>query len=391
MQAKSYILPLLVVSQFFTTSIWFAGNGIMPDLIQSFGLQKSAVGHLTASVQLGFIGGTLLFAWLSLADRISPSKLFFVSALAAALFNLGPILPSNNLLSLSIFRFMCGFFLAGIYPVGMKIAADYFGRGLGKSLGFLVGALVLGTALPHLFRGLGAELNWRYILVFLSVLAALGGLLLIRFVPDGPLRKAGPGFKPKILFRIFRVRAFRSAAFGYFGHMWELYAFWAFIPLILQFYTSKHPGTQLNTSFWSFLIIGMGGLACALGGILSFRIGAAKIARWALSLSFSCCLLSPLVFTLSSPVLFVSFLVFWGGVVVADSPMFSTLVAQSANSEFQGSALTLVNCIGFSITVLSIQLLTWVQSFMDPRFLLLILALGPGLGLYAMRVGVKSN
>ena len=161
----------------------------MSDLIKEFHLNSKALGHLTSAIQFGFIIGTLLFALFTLSDRYSPSKVFFVSALFGALFNLGTILESNNLFSLVFFRFMVGFFLAGIYPVGMKIASDYYDKGLGKSLSFLVGALVLGTAFPHLIKGFVTELNWKSILIFTSLVAFIGGLMIILLVPNGPYRK----------------------------------------------------------------------------------------------------------------------------------------------------------------------------------------------------------
>ena len=152
MKPSNLILPVIVLSQFCCTSLWFAGNGVMPDLVSTFGLSESAIGHLTSAVQFGFIVGTLVFAILSIADRFSPSKVFFTCAILGALFNLGVVWEGNSLGSLLSFRFFTGFFLAGIYPVGMKIAADYFEKGLGKSLGYLVGALVVGTAFPHLLK-----------------------------------------------------------------------------------------------------------------------------------------------------------------------------------------------------------------------------------------------
>jgi len=160
----------------------------MSDLVNAFNLESSALGHLTSAVQFGFIFGTLVFAIFTIADRFATSKVFFVSALLGAAFNLGTTLDNNTFTSLIFFRFMTGFFLAGIYPVGMKIAADYFQKGLGKSLGFLVGALVLGTAFPHLLKGIGAELPWKMILFITSGLATLGGLLMLILVPNGPFR-----------------------------------------------------------------------------------------------------------------------------------------------------------------------------------------------------------
>ncbi|MBT8267853.1 MAG: MFS transporter, partial [Flavobacteriaceae bacterium] len=173
---KKLVLPVIIVSQFCCTSLWFAGNGVMEDLIDNFNMNASALGHLTSAVQFGFITGTLSFAILTIADRFPPSRVFFFSALLGALFNLGAIWEGNSLASILGLRFLTGFFLAGIYPVGMKIAADYFEKGLGISLGYLVGALVLGTAFPHLLNGISLELSWRSVLITTSILALFGGI-----------------------------------------------------------------------------------------------------------------------------------------------------------------------------------------------------------------------
>ena len=183
-------MPVIVLAQFCCTSLWFAGNAVMSDLVLNFALPPEALGHLTSAVQLGFITGTLLFAFLRVADRFSPSKVFFFCALAGAVFNLEAALEMNNFASLLIFRFLTGFSLAGIYPVGMKMASDYFRKGLGRSLGFLAGALVIGTAFPHLLKAISgsSSLNWRVVLIFTSGLAVIGGLLILLFVPNGPFR-----------------------------------------------------------------------------------------------------------------------------------------------------------------------------------------------------------
>ncbi len=385
MKPSKWILPIIVISQFCCTSLWFAGNGVMSDLISTFNLQDSALGHLTSAVQFGFISGTLVFAILTIADRYSPSKVFFVSAILGAICNVCMISSFNNFTSLILLRFLTGFFLAGIYPVGMKIAADYYDKGLGKSLGFLVGALVIGTAFPHLLKDILHSISWKYVLLMTTILAILGGLTMKLFVPDGPFRTLSKGFDFSAFSRVFRHREFRSAAFGYFGHMWELYAFWAFVPVMLEHYAQLHPETALNIPILSFSIIGIGGLSCVLGGYLSQHIGAKKTAFTALLLSCVCCLMSPLIFNVSSEILMIVYLLFWGMVVIADSPMFSTLVAHNAEAKIKGTALTIVNCIGFAITIISIQLLNSVQFVFNTSYIYLLLAIGPILGLIALK------
>lgn len=383
---SKYILPIIVIAQFCCTALWFAGNAVMGDLAINFNLPSSALGHLTSAVQFGFISGTLVFALLAIADRFSPSKVFGLCAFVGALFNLGAIHDGNTLWTLLSLRFMTGFCLAGIYPVGMKIAADYFEKGLGKSLGYLVGALVLGTAIPHLLKGLEIGLPWRQVIMITSGLAVSGGLLLSLLVPNGPFRKTSPGIKLSACFDVFRNKEFRAAAFGYFGHMWELYAFWVFVPMILMNHLENHPDQQINVSLWSFVIIGFGGIACAVGGYLSEKTGPKWVAKNALLLSGLCCFLSPFVFALSSKVLLLSFLIFWGLMVVADSPMFSTLVAQNAPAENKGTALTIVNCVGFAITIVSIQMMVALGEVLSFQYVFILLGIGPVLGLLALRV-----
>lgn len=384
MEKTRITIFIIVLSQFCCTSIWFATNAVLNELLLNFHLKDNALEHLTSAVQFGFIIGTLLFALFSVADRFSPSKVFFISALLAAVINLATILDSNTFLSLIMIRFFSGFFLAGIYPVGMKIAADYREKGLGKALGFLVGALVLGTAFPHLLNAGLFMVSWHDVIITTSIIAVIGGLQILIFVPDGPYRKRN--FKPSFASgkMIFKVPALKIAALGYFGHMWELYSFWAFVPIILGTYFSFHNSTMPNLPLASFIIIGIGSLACVLGGLLASKFGEKRIASTSLLLSGCCCLLSPLIFYAASPMLFIGFLVFWGMVVVADSPLFSTLVAQNTPAEYRATSLTLVNCIGFAITIVSIQSLSLLKSYIDPKFLYLILGIGPVIGVVAL-------
>ena len=385
MQVPKKILPLIILSQFCCTSLWFASNGVMNGLIQDFQLDAGALGHLTSAVQFGFISGTLIFAFFTIADRFSPSKVFFVSAILGSAANLGLIWSENTLTTLLLSRFLTGFFLAGIYPVGMKIAADYYDKKLGKSLGFLVGALVLGTAFPHLLKDVASQVPWSYVIYSTSGLAVLGGACIVLFVPDGPYRKASQKFDITVFAKIFKNQKLRSAAFGYFGHMWELYAFWAFVPVILNQYQQYHSVAELNTSLWSFLVIGIGFLSCILGGIYSLKVGAKRVAVFSLTASGICCLIFPVLFFYIPISIFLLFLLFWGMVVISDSPMFSTLIAKSADPKIKGTAPTLVNCIGLAITIVSIPLLTYIFSEYQSAYLYLILILGPLFGLISMR------
>lgn len=381
-RAKS-ILPVIVTAQFLCTSLWFAGNAILPDLIKGFGLDASALGHITSAVQFGFIAGTLTYAFFMIADRFPATSVFLVSAVLGSVSNLGILTGEQSINSLLIFRFLTGFFLAGIYPMGMKIAADHFEKGLGKALGFLVGALVVGTAFPHLLKSLTTSLSWKMVLILTAALSLSGGILMKLAVADVRVHKKAARLNFKGVFSIFRNSPFRAAAFGYFGHMWELYTFWAFVPLMLTTYKNLHTVDKFPVSFLAFCIIALGGLACVLAGYLSERLGTKRTAFTALFLSGCCCLISPLAFSLP-PSLFIGFLITWGLVVIADSPLFSTLVAQNVPAQVKGTALTMITCIGFSITIVSIELLNYLASDSDLRIIYIALAAGPLAGLMYM-------
>jgi MFS family permease len=378
------ILPTIVVSQFFCTSLWFAGNSIIADIAKDRNLDHLFLGHLTSAIQFGFIIGTLIFAVFTISDRFSPSRVFFVSSMLAGLFNLGISMDDLGVNEILLCRFLTGFFLAGIYPVGMKIASDYYQAGLGKSLGFLVGALVLGTAFPHLLKTFISGFPWKYVLYTTTILSAIGGLCILLFVPNGPYRKSGQRIKLVAFMNGFKKKEFRAVSFGYFGHMWELYTFWAFVPIILTTYKQHYQAIHLNVPLLSFLIIASGSLACAMSGILSRYVGVKRLATLALLVSCLCCLVSPLFLLSKSLVLFIAFLFIWGLAVIADSPLFSTLVAQNAPEESRGSSLTIVNCIGFSITIVSIQLINWLSDKINMQFIYMLLAIGPILGLIAL-------
>ena len=384
------ILPVIVASQLAGTSLWFAGNAVIGDLQRDAGFPAEAVGAITTAVQMGFIAGTLVFAFLALADRFSPRRIFLLCALLGALCNAAVYLIGPLYGPLLLLRFATGFFLAGIYPVGMKIASGWYDRGLGNPLGFLVGALVLGTALPHLIRALGQELPWQAVMLSTSAIAAGGGWLMYAFVPDGPHLRRGGRFDPKAFVTIFQSADFRASSLGYFGHMWELYAFWAFAPAYLAAHHALAAASPAAVSLWTFLTLAAGAVGCVAGGLISLRLGSAKVAFAQLGSSFLCCLLSPLALALPLPA-FLAFLLAWGVVVVGDSPQFSALNARYAPSHLVGSALTIVNCVGFSITIASIQLLTSVVAHAGVGYAFLLLAPGPVVGLLAIRRLVRAE
>ena len=377
------ILPVIVLSQFAGTSLWFAVNAVMPDLQRAWGLPPASVGVLTSAVQLGFVTGTLVFALLMLADRFPPSRVFMVCSLLGAAVNAATLLANGQLAVLAALRFGVGFLLAGIYPVGMKIAASWYRERLGAVMGVLIGALVLGTALPHGLRAFagdaGAAAPWQAVVLGVSILAALGGLATAVLVPVNPDAPRGARITPRALGLIWSDRRLRASVFGYFGHMWELYAFFVLVPFVLAM---RLEGVAVSAgAFWA---IAAGVAGCVGGGLLVRRMGSARVAQMQLACSGACCLAAPLM--LVAPlVLFMAWLLLWGATVVGDSPQFSTLTAQNAPPSVVGSVLTFTNCIGFAISVVSIELFVRAAQVWPLAAVLPWLALGPLFGLWMFR------
>ncbi len=366
---KRRVFPIVLVAQFAGTSLWFAGNAVLPHMQLERGFQ-GGIGTVTSAVQLGFIVGTALLAVSGIADRFQARTVFFFSALVGALTNLATVV-APSMASLIALRFVVGLSLAGIYPIGMKAAASYTRAGLGSALGLLVGALVLGTAFPHL---VGASLPWRWTVVTVSMLALAGGLAMFLFVPDGPYAKSG-SFDSKAIARLLRIREFRGAAFGYWGHMWELYTFWAFLPALLTLH-GAFPVAEM-----SFAVIASGAIGCAVGGWWALRWGSRRVAAVQLMTSGACCLLLPFALTWSATA-FGAYLVVWGMTVVGDSPQYSTINARAAPPELLGTGLALVTSIGFALTVVSVEI---VEHADDIGYALAALAIGPLFGLWGLR------
>ncbi len=381
-QRPSHILPLIILAQFLGTISWLAGNAILPALQQQWSLSDSAITSITNSVQLGFIAGALAFSLLALADRFSPRLIFFCCTSLSAISSLAIALWANSFEQLLVLRFCSGLMLAGIYPTGMKIATGWYPQGLGRALGYLVGALVLGTAFPHLLSSWIGD-HWQTVMLMVAAAALLSGLLILAGVPDGPALYKGAPLQWQQLTTALRHPPLRASAMGYFGHMWELYAVWALAPFWLRAWSQQHQ-QPLDTAFWSFLIIAAGAVGCVVGGKLSRRWGSRTVAQQMLIISGLCCLLSPLLMQQSLlPVLL--FWLIWGFTVVGDSPQFSALSAQTAPPAVVGSALTLINCLGYSLTVVAVQLTGSLLGSVSIEWLFWLLLPGPVLGVMSLR------
>ncbi len=377
-------LALLALAQVCGMSLWFTTSAVTGALRSQWHLSGSAVALLTTAVQLGFISGSLLAALLNLADVVDARRLFGGASLLAALATIAFALWARGLALGLPLRFAVGVCLAGVYPPGIKLMTSWFRRGRGLAVGILVGALTVGSALPHLIVAGG--LAWQWVLGLSSLFAVGGGLLVLRWVPEGPYRGAAPPLDLTYVVSILRDRSLRLAIVGYGGHMWELYAMWTWLPTYLaaSFAQRGGPGTP-PVSLAAFTAIGAAGFVGALvGGWLADRFGRTAVTSVAMALSGACALLSAVVFG-QPPWLVLCVALAWGGSVIADSAQFSVALTELCDPRYVGTALALQTSIGFLITVVTIQFTPLLAAALGWRLAFLWLALGPLLGLVAMR------
>jgi MFS family permease len=380
--ARVRALVLLSLAELAGMSLWFSASAVVPALTVEWNLSPAAASGLTLAVQIGFVAGTLASAALNLPDVLSARRVFAASALLGASSNVAFAMLARGAASGIALRFATGFFLAGVYPPGMKIMATWFRRGRGMALGVLVGALTLGKASPYLINALHGT-GWRAQLLLVAAVAAAGGLLVLGFVGDGPHTPAAAPFDFRQVAAVFRNRGVRLANFGYFGHMWELYAMWTWAPALLRASLSDSGGAPRMAELASFLVLGAGAIGCAGGGVLADRIGRTAVAGGAMAVSALCCLTVGFLAG-GPPAALLALALVWGATVVADSPQFSASVTELADPRYIGTALTVQTCIGFSITTLSIRLIPALVSSVGWKYAFVSLAPGPILGLVAM-------
>jgi MFS family permease len=378
------MLAVVALAEFLGMTLWFSATAVTPVLVDEFQMSPGSAAWLTMAVQAGFVVGTLGSAIANLADVLNARVLVFLGATAGAAANAAVLAVSSPTAVITL-RFLTGVALACVYPPGMKIAAGWFRYNRGFALGILIGALTLGKAFPHLLTYLyGAA--WREPMLLSSALALAGGVLVLIAVRDGPFVAATAPFDPHAIRRIVGVRGARLATFGYLGHMWELYAMWTWVAVIAaaSFAAAGSSHAQAAGSFAAFLAIASGTLGCALAGWLADRLGRARVAIWALWLSASCAALTPVLFG-ASPIVFYLLVMIWGFAVVADSAQFSALVSEYAPADHVGTALTLQTCLGFLLTMVTIELLPRIANLVGWRWASLLLVPGPLLGIAAMR------
>ncbi len=377
-------LALIGVSQIAAMALWFSASAVVPALRAEVGLDGTTASLFTSAVQGGFVAGTLLSAVFSLADRIDPRRFFMASALVAAAANAAILLVAPTSFTVIALRFATGMCMAGIYPVGMKLATTWARGDMGYLVGLLVGALTLGSAMPHLFNALGG-IDWRFTLAAASG-SAVAAAIVIRFAGIGPNTAKAPPFDPAHALAGFRVQSLRLANIGYLGHMWELYAMWAWIGVFLHasFLLSMPAGAAGTfAALATFAIIGAGAVGCVAGGLFADRMGRTTLTILAMGVSGSCALLAGFLYG-GDPVWLVALCIVWGVAVVADSPQFSASIAELSDRRLVGTMLTMQTSIGFLLTLATIHMIPWLVAAVGWRYAFAALAPGPLIGVAAM-------
>ncbi len=380
--ARTRALICVALAELLAMGLWFGVSAVAPQIAAEWRLSDSASAWLTLAVQIGFVAGTLLSALLNLPDVIRARHLFAICALLGALANLVLAVAVSGVTAAIALRFLTGVLLAGVYPPGMKIIATWFKTGRGLALGVLVGALTLGKASPYLVNVFGSG-NWRVNAGLLSLFAVASAVIVVLFVKDGPYALPNQPFDLSQFAKVFSNRGVRLANFGYFGHMWELYAMWTWAPVMIRASVAASGDSPRFAEAASFAVIGAGAAGCVIAGRLADRIGRPVVAGAAMLGSGLCCIAIGFLFG-KAPLALLVVAIVWGATVVADSAQFSACVTEFADPRYVGTALTLQTCIGFLITTVSIRMMPWLVERVGWEWAFAFLAPGPLLGIVAM-------
>ena len=378
-------LVWIALSELCALSLWFSASVIAPELIEIWNLSSNSEAWLATSVPIGFVIGALFSSYFGIADRFNPRKVFAISALIGAILNALLIIVDSGFFGI-LLRILTGITLAGVYPIAVKILSEWFPRKRGLAIGILIAALTLGSSLPHFIVMFFSSLSWKFVIIGSSVLALLSTFIVSFILEDAPVKSKRLPFSLKVIKKVVMNKPVMLANYGYFGHMWELYAMWTWLPAFLtasfSTYSPEIPHWFIALS--SFISIGIaGGIGCVVGGLISDKIGRANLTIISMFISAICSII--IGFTFGQFIwLTLIISIIWGVSVISDSAQFSAAVSEIAEDEYVGTALTFQMCIGFLFTIFSINLIPIIQRMVGWEWVFTILAIGPILGIITM-------
>ncbi|MEB2298896.1 MFS transporter [Lysinibacillus xylanilyticus] len=385
MQGSWRALVWIGLSELCALSLWYSASVIAPELITIWELGSNSEAWLSASVPIGFVIGALFSSYFGVADRFNPRKVFAISAFLGALSNALLILVDSGFFGI-LFRILTGITLAGVYPIAVKMLSQWFPKKRGLAIGILIAALTLGSSLPHFVVVFFSSLSWKFVIICSSVLALLSAIIVTFMLEDAPVTSQKTPFSFKLIKKVMMNKPVMLANYGYFGHMWELYAMWTWLP---SFLTASFIINSSETPHWfialsSFMSIGIaGGIGCVVGGLISDKIGRANLTIISMVISAICSIVIGFTFGQSIWLTLIISMI-WGMSVISDSAQFSAAVSDIAEVEYVGTALTFQMCIGFLVTIFSINLIPIIQRIIGWEWVFTILAIGPILGILSM-------